>query len=113
MGTSAYGYYFKTKKEFKEFIKNDRLGIKQKYPQESGCYGYTLSRLLIKYGYNVKADDIDVLLTKNQIIEIYDDIKFGKESATDIVMIKVIAGTMDLCDYEYVYFGNFYNCCYE
>lgn len=113
MGTSAYGYYFKSKKEFKEFIKNDRLGIKQKYPQESGCYGYTLSRLLIKYGYDVKADSIGVLLTKNQIIEIYDDIKFGKESPTDILMIKVISEIMDLYDYEYVYFGNFYNCYYE
>lgn len=113
MGTSAYAYYFKTRKEFKEFIKNDRLGIKQQYPYESGCYGYTLSRLLIKYGYDVKADNIDVLLTKNEIIEIYDDIKFGKESPTDILMLKVISEIMDLYEYEYVYFGNFYNCYYE
>lgn len=54
MGTSAYGYYFKTKKQFKEFIKNYKLGIKQKYPQLSGCYGYELSNLLIENGYNVK-----------------------------------------------------------
>lgn len=34
MGTSVYGYYFKTKKQFKEFIKNDRLGIGNFY----NCY---------------------------------------------------------------------------
>lgn len=112
MGTSAYGYYFKTRKEFKTFIENDRLGIKQKYPEQSGCYGYELSNLLLKYDYDVKVDSIDTLLTKNEITEIYDDIKYGEESPSTILIIKNILEIMNLHKYEYVYFGNFYNCYY-
>lgn len=112
MGVSAYGYYFKTRKEFKTFIENDILGIKQKYPEQSGCYGYDISNLLLKYDYDVKADNIDILLTKNEIIEIYNDIKYKEEYTSTILIIENIKEIMDLYDYKYVYFGNFYNCYY-
>lgn len=113
METSAYAYYFKTRKEFKNFYKNDSLGIKQKCPKETGCYGYDLSNLLSKYDFNVKANDIDLLLSRYEIIEIYDDIKNGKEPRYMIAMVKQILQTMELSECDYVYFGNFLNCYYD
>lgn len=113
METSAYAYYFKTRKEFKNFYKNDSLGIKQKCPKETGCYGYDLSNLLSKYGFNVKANGIDLLLSRYEIIEIYDDIKNGKEPRYMIAMVKQILQTMELSECDYVYFGNFLNCYYD